>query len=516
MKRPVDIREGMEDVEIVLEKGNTICGRVVDPGGKPLAGVSLKYIDQANPSSPPWKGSTDAEGRFSWGGAPSHQVSLEVGKAGYIALYGVPVEPDGKEADIVLPYALRVHGTVTDAETGEPVPRCRITSGLGREGSSLRAPNWMGPPKAFEGGTYEMSFYWAMYGTVPALKVEADGYLPELIPSIPLQGTERPLDIQLRKGQGLAGVVLLPDGKPAADARVWLVQKGRHFRLADAMASGATQDESVVTGADGKVALEPWGKVEGAYRPGGRPAVGTGVWIESHHSGENRPTVDFQVKVHCDDEGRFHLDRVLPGRARLVGGMVETSAAGAQANCGAECWVAPGQTLRINLGGTGRPVVGRLVLPKGSEKKLDWASGEGTLTCSLEEPPGMPSIPKETSDLPRKERRKRMSAWLETEEGKAYQDYRRRYYEASLAALKKAPTTTYRLKVAADGSFRLDDVPAGKHELRIHFLTFKQQGSVSVGLPSASYSGTVRVPEMPSGRSDEPLDLGTLVLKLED
>jgi hypothetical protein len=77
----------------------------------------------------------------------------------------------------------------------------------------------------------------------------------------------------------------------------------------------------------------------------------------------------------------------------------------------------------------------------------------------------------------------------------------------------------YWLNFNEDGSFRIDDVPAGAYELRIKVTEALKNGEDR--LPAimrsakeiASLTQEVVVPEMPNGRSDEPLDLGTLQLK---
>jgi hypothetical protein len=55
-----------------------------------------------------------------------------------------------------------------------------------------------------------------------------------------------------------------------------------------------------------------------------------------------------------------------------------------------------------------------------------------------------------------------------------------------------------------DRSFRIDDVVAGTYELIVQALDARN------GRVIAAAARTLVVPEMPGGRSDQPLDLGTL------
>ena len=68
--------------------------------------------------------------------------------------------------------------------------------------------------------------------------------------------------------------------------------------------------------------------------------------------------------------------------------------------------------------------------------------------------------------------------------------------------------------IKPDGTFRVDDVPAGAYSLsiRVHEPPTGQQGRPGDEVGRLSHE--FEVPEMPGGRSDEPLDIGTLELKL--
>jgi hypothetical protein len=59
------------------------------------------------------------------------------------------------------------------------------------------------------------------------------------------------------------------------------------------------------------------------------------------------------------------------------------------------------------------------------------------------------------------------------------------------------------VEFVADGTFRIEDVPPGTYELKL-----RRPGTLD-------YAGTIRVtfPDIPGGRSDRPLDLGTLTVQ---
>jgi peroxiredoxin len=72
----------------------------------------------------------------------------------------------------------------------------------------------------------------------------------------------------------------------------------------------------------------------------------------------------------------------------------------------------------------------------------------------------------------------------------------------------------YTFRIDEDGSFRIEDVIAGKYD----FTVWIQERRRGPGRPEeiAGYYGTIEVPEMPGGRSDEPLDLGELELTMHE
>jgi hypothetical protein len=65
-----------------------------------------------------------------------------------------------------------------------------------------------------------------------------------------------------------------------------------------------------------------------------------------------------------------------------------------------------------------------------------------------------------------------------------------------------------------DGSFRVEDVPAGKYMLSVQLFKPADDGQRrNFGQPQANLTYAFSVPEIPGGRSDEALDLGTVTLQ---
>ena len=66
-----------------------------------------------------------------------------------------------------------------------------------------------------------------------------------------------------------------------------------------------------------------------------------------------------------------------------------------------------------------------------------------------------------------------------------------------------------------DGTFRIEDVPAGMYSLQIHVPVSSTGASRRPGDLIGSLNYDFEVPEMPQEKNDEPLDIGTLQLQIK-
>ena len=70
------------------------------------------------------------------------------------------------------------------------------------------------------------------------------------------------------------------------------------------------------------------------------------------------------------------------------------------------------------------------------------------------------------------------------------------------------------VRLAPDGSFRVEDVPAGDYRLEVSIQGRPPAAFDPDGRQLAPLKHFFTVPEMPGGRSDVPLDLGTVAMRL--
>ena len=216
---------------------------------------------------------------------------------------------------------------------------------------------------------------------------------------------------------------------------------------------------------------------------------------------DGMPVEGAEVIFH-DADGRFVVERVPPGPAGVgihvrVGGNTWTSQQSERVE------VKAGQTVRVALGGKGRPVIGRVALPSGLSK-VRLSSSRGSIRTKREPPPW----PDGWQSMDAEAKRQWYSTWSQSEEGKAF-------FEAAREA--RATVKHFSLGLEEDGSFRVEDVPAGAYQLSLSIHKPGGSGMWSGRRPASAVARLEHefiVPDMPGGRSDEPLDLGTLDLTL--
>jgi hypothetical protein len=383
---------------------------------------------------------------------------------------------------------LRVVGTVTDGQTSQPVPRFFVVPG-----STDYEILQYSDVQECKDGKYE----WLNDAPLPGrfVRIEAEGYAPMTSPVLS-EHIVATFDAKLTKAPNISGSVTTPEGKPAARARVMMATpktrivlqnedpapgiwgassaqtdpEGRFslrptdgpYRLYVSHESGCAEVLGSQLSADQALKLRPWGRIEGIVKVGPSPAAGERVTAYRLPEQDSDATVlQRSYETVANDEGRFVLEKVAPGTVTL-GRIVEVQQAPGMSlrthTNTQRTIVKAGETAKVQIGGTGRPVVGRLVLPGGIPD--DWYIFEARL--STESQPGRGDGSGHFGIVPK-----------------------------------------------ADGSFRIEDVEPGKYTLS---FTFSTTSGAQPYQPVASATRTVAVPQMPGGRSDEPLDLGEIAV----
>jgi peroxiredoxin len=248
-----------------------------------------------------------------------------------------------------------------------------------------------------------------------------------------------------------------------------------------------------------EIRLRPWGRIEGQLAKG-RHASENKIWMAgSPNSTWFLHKRDYRYETVCDSDGHFVFEKVPAGWFE-AGYLIRIGEMGASITSRTPVEVEPGETAKITLGGSGRPVVGKFVPPEGYDKSIYFGNGLRSLDRTRPDEPR----PENYDRMTRREREQWRVQWRKSDEYKLYRDS---YWH-------DPNWRQYTFRINHDGSFRIEDVIAGKYDFTVWIEERLTGGQRPEEI--ASYYGTIEVPEMPGGRSDEPLDLGELELTMHD
>jgi hypothetical protein len=219
---------------------------------------------------------------------------------------------------------------------------------------------------------------------------------------------------------------------------------------------------------------------------------------------QNAPRIHNSYEARTDDEGKFHIDRVKPGKyqaSRMARVAMQAGMWSSQVRQYTVIQVKAGETAAVQIGGVGRAVVGRIELPPELAGRKDLFS-DGNLSTKVEFP--KVSVPEDVQAEGPPAVQKWYAEWIKTDAGKAHQEAFRKIQENM---------HHYSLSMEKDGTFRAEDVVAGTYELYITMSSVA--GERPGGDTNQIGLGTIEivVPEIPGGMSDQPLDAGAVKVR---
>lgn len=413
----LEVNQDTKPLDLVLERGRTITGRIVDSLGNPVPDVRIQCRFWVLANSP-WREfsrmtSSGADGRFSLIDMPRQGVvpgSVQsTGETMPISFEIVPGADDVGDVPLY-PYPV-IRGRVVDDETGAPVTRFAAISGYLNEEGILEGG--LSPPRGIRAAAESGSVASATgdfqstggrtsftLGDEPqfVVKIAAVGYATAITPPVvPSQGRGT-FEVRLRKARPIRGTARLPDGSPAAGANVYVVGvksfawiKG--IALDDRLPS--TPDVRTKAAEDGKFELPsseardrllflhaagyaiiptigfkpdqqtvliPWSRIEGTYRPGGRGREGTEIAAEATRplaDWASRDRIQFSLNARTNADGRFVMEHV-PAMQLDLGAPHAFS----RMDCTVRKLVRtePGKTQHVTLGDDGPSASGRIDL----------------------------------------------------------------------------------------------------------------------------------------------------------
>jgi RNA polymerase sigma factor (sigma-70 family) len=473
----VEISSATPQLVFRLNRGASFPIWITDEDGVGIPGA-WTAIGLPQPHNADMHVTTGPDGRAMVEGIPTNAVSALVfhaGASGYFMSRNVRLNAADAKPTIHLVKSLRVSGTVSDADTHEPISDfkampCWSEEPSGYDRSETKRGQW---------GTYTVNFSEAM-GQF-RVRIEADGYEPAMSPPLNVHPSEQVQDFVLHKkdtSRAIRGTVLLQDGQPAASLRVALLTFQKGATLYNGSFDKRNYASQTTTDAQGAfkfdfdpqahtlvaadptfgfaklrmhratqpftLQLQPWGRIEGRLILSGRPAPDQKVSITSgltpYRSVGEGLFAGFDA-IKTDSEGRFSCDLVPPGDFTLYLNHAEGQPFSHQTVAEARA----GETTQVQIGGTGRRATGKLALSDGTN--VDWSTRliSASLTSNRQKPATQP--PPESNDFAGK--LKLLDFFDDSHEWRAY--------ERSCGS--------YPLQVAADGTFTAENIPPGPYLL---------------------------------------------------
>lgn len=346
--------------DVRLAAGKEFHFLVVDQNDKPVKGVRIRAFGFKEYHGDLLDSQTDAQGRLSWVSGPDQAMQFSI-VHNRRPVTSVKSEP-GQVTRIELRGPIAHTGAVVDASTGDAIKTYEVSIAYELDEYN-RQPDgppygwWQKPLNVTHGkGQFE-------YSALPTektwyLRIVAEGYAPYVSKAFSADAPSQSFAIQLTPVKTIAGSVLLPDGKPAEKAQVYVVNKGQWLLFTSDGTFGDRQmlEAELFTDEQGRfrlpsehdrkkisaivivheqgtleirdklidtmtvkdpMTLEPWAILSGQAMRSGKPDPGaTIVALPLYYpqdqgkpplTGFDKRDVRWEYKVQADDQGKFTL-----------------------------------------------------------------------------------------------------------------------------------------------------------------------------------------------------------------
>jgi protocatechuate 3,4-dioxygenase beta subunit len=529
----VVVQSAMASVRIQLPPEQPLRGRVVNEAGEPAADVAVKASDVTKWGLN-WSGKTDADGRFSWLGAPLSEIAVWI-EAGDRDSRMFRFSASKEEHLMTLRTgpleAVRITGKVTNALTGEPVDNFRVGVAQDSTGGVLDPPlrtidGWHG---VFDVQVFQSDIpvtHHAAWG----LRIMAKGYDPICTRLYDFAEGDQQLEFALQPGGFVEGVVQSPEGGVAANAQLAFVanhrsivlsqvgQLSRGDRAGNSDAEGRfklakpVEPQALVVFHDSgwavvplakaagslPVRLLPWGRIEGTVVNGQTRVAGEYVSLQKLvWSWSDALAPLYSASAMTDDTGHFAFEKVPAGEFQISltarawqrrGELVKALETAVR--------IAAGETQTVKLWTSGQSVIARLHGPP-SIARPAWTNASAVLRRDVIVPPE-PAQSDYVSDTSLRAARDRYA-----------------HDPTVLAALREA--RSYVGAVAFDGLVTFANIPPGRYALEVQLFTERNELRPSGGVEENSVAARVRaavsVPETTNTSDDTSVSIGDFTME---
>jgi len=535
-----------EPLQISLEDGYTITGRVVDVNGEPVAGAWVYADEWRGFRAIEWRGGTDNDGRFKWDGAPADEVLFNLGKKGYSYNRNEGLVSSEKEHEIILYPPLKISGKVVDAETGEAIKNFDITHGADWQHANNNISYQKHTKKSISdpNGKYEVEFRSDYPSHV--LKVEVEGYTTAVSKAFKVEEGDGSYDFKLMKAKAFSVVVKFPDGSIATNVEVIAAGAGEYVNYYEGVFSNNGNNTLRSTDAEGRLnlsdaspnftviiihdkgfvivsgdelrdsqelVLEEWGIIQGYVYKGDQPADQESLSIYRYRDTDYKvsPRINYSLTAITDANGFFEFKKVIPDK-RVQCSWVKKVGQTSHHLMTEFVEVLSGEVSEVELLLQGRPVTGKIRVP--DEIKGKWSSQMSGLNISpsanesekIYEEMRLKYWPEDYDDMSVREKIQWKEDFQKSEQYKKYVE------EVQINSEKNG--LHIRAIIDNDGNFKADGVSGGQRRL--------QGNLISMGTKNNKYEVLAKVdvefeiPESEQSYCDEPFDLGEIEVKSSD
>jgi len=533
--QPVAVEPGMKTVRLSLAKAQPLRGKITDQNQQPIAGARLRLDSWNDSKLLRWQTETDSEGNYLWDSPPDGNMMVYISAANHSSTRYSLNNASGNR-NYTLRKLSRVFGRVIDAETKKPIEEFAVIRGHSyNAGEPIRWDSY----DSTRGRKGEYSVRLNEYSSDgrSQIKIEAPGYMPQASVQFAKAGIYTN-DFKLKKGNGISGIVQLADGTPVANATVAMVERsdnaymqrpgelrrsgsGGEFQRSNGRGefqfNAKLEPHSILAAHDlgfaeipasevatsGRVVLQPWGRVEGKLRVGKSIDPRHSVYLQNENwrygvDGRNNAPLYISIKANLDGEGNFVFERVPAGERQVsVQWKLNDRENGRTATShSTPVTVTPNGTADVIIGGSGRPVIGRMTILGGEPEDADWLRDAHTMNSVLQSPVNIPgpvirgNMSEEERQQAYREHSARQNKFWATPEGRALQRTQR----------------SYALVFATNGTFRIDNVEPGNYHMNISLTNPERPDNYYEHI--GSLNKNVTIPPAPSGKPEEPFDIG--------
>ena len=208
----VEVRPGAAPMEVTLQPGAEIAGRVVRAGGSGIEGVSVNTVMGGIPST----ATTGPDGAFVLKDLAPGSVMMMVRKPEEFIQLMRSVTAPARDVTIEVPKGETVAGRVIDKASGNPITE--FSAGVSGESGGGGMRIIMQPVlRSFRTDDGAFQLDGLPIGPVQLI-VSAPGYVQFRVPGLVLEEGKpvRDLEIALERGTKISGRVTGPDGKPVS------------------------------------------------------------------------------------------------------------------------------------------------------------------------------------------------------------------------------------------------------------------------------------------------------------